>query len=378
MNKYIFINQVTGPLFIDILNVFSRKGEDVALYTGEVEKASKELHENVKVSYFTKYRRNNAVLRILTWLLFPFLTFIKLLLLKKDYKLFLVTNSPFTPFLGSIFYKMFKIKFYVLVYDIYPDALVNFNYISKESFIYKIWARINKRVFTEAEKVFTISDCMADIIKSYYNKHDNLRVIHNWVDTDFIKPIKKEDNWFAKKYNQVDKLTVIYSGNMGATHDLESLIEAAKILKNESGINFLIIGDGVKKEKIEKMVIEYELNNVILLPFQPAEVIPFSMACGDIGVVTLGTGAEGLSVPSKTYYMMAAGNAILAIASKDSELAKICNKYQIGKVIESGNSEQISKFLLSDTTVFENFSNISRKISQNFTPKLAEEYFESL
>lgn len=381
MKTFVFVNQVTGPLFIDILNDFVKKEDcKVILLTGEIEKASASLDLSIKVHYLIKYNRMKAIYRIYTWLIFTLQAFWKLLFFDKKNELFLVSNPPFVPMLGVVFKKFFDQKFHLLIYDIYPDALVNFGYIKKDSFIYNIWAKINKKQFTEAKTVFTISENMSQTISQYASVVDPI-VVHNWVDTSFIKPIEKSENWFVDKYSLKDKFVVMYSGNLGQTHDLESLIEAANLLKEEKKIQFLIIGEGAKKALLMKMIEGYQLENVLVLPFQEPEVIPFSMTAADIGVVTLGVGAETLSVPSKTYYMLGAGNCILAIAAKQSELGNLIETYDCGSIFNPGDVTAITDFILKmkeNQSEFNIKCKNARIASENFTVKNSSLYCEEI
>jgi len=380
MKTFIFVNQVTGPLFIDILNDFAKKQCKVILLTGEVEKASHILDASIEVHYLIKYNRIKTFSRLYTWLIFTIQTGWKCLFLNKDSELFLVSNPPFSPMLGPLFKSFFKQKYHVLIYDIYPDALVNFGHLKKDSFIHSIWANINTKLFTGAETVFTISDSMFQSILQYSSSIKPV-VISSWVDTSFIKPIEKPKNWFIEKYNLESKFVVLYSGNLGQTHDLESLIEAAHILQNEDEIQFLIIGEGVKKPLLEKMIENYQLKNILMLPFQSPDVIPFSMAAADIGVVTLGAGAESLSVPSKTYYMLSAGNCLLAIARQQSELGNLIQTYDCGSIFDPGDTTPIANYILemkNDRTAFKDNCRNSRAASKNFTIDNASKFYKYL
>ncbi len=381
MKTFVFVNQVTGALFIDILNDFVKKEDcKVILLTGKVEETYIKLAPSVKVYFLIKYNRTKALNRIYTWSLFTLQTSIKLLFLNKKNELFLVSNPPFIPMLGIILKKIFKQRYHLLIYDIYPDALVNFGYIKKKTFIHNIWSKINKTQFSEAKTVFTISENMSETIQNYTPSVIPI-VVNNWVDTSFIKPIKKSKNWFIDKYNLKNKFVIMYSGNLGKTHDLESLIEAANLLKKENSIQFLIIGDGVKKILLTKMIENYQLNNVLMLPFQDSDVIPFSMTAADIGVVSLGDGAESLSVPSKTYYMLGAGNCILAIAQQYSELGNLINRYDCGSIFNPGNVHAIADYILkmkNDNPALNIKSKNARNASKKFTTKNALKFYESV
>ena len=90
----------------------------------------------------------------------------------------------------------------------------------------------------------------------------------------------------------------------------------------------------------------YETDNVVFLPQQPEEYLPQVLATGDIGIVSLAVGAEGISMPSKTYYMMAAGNALLGISSPKSELDRLICEHQCGRNIVPGDIDNAVETIL--------------------------------
>jgi len=375
MNKRaILINQVTGPLFIDIANEYVKTYDEVYLITGNVEATYAELDKRIHLVKKIKYSRKKSVFRILTWLLFFIQSYFYLLSVrKKEAKVLLVSNPPLLPFLVSIFSRNKKFNFGILIYDVYPDALVNFGYLKKESKLFNVWEKLNIKSYKSAKEIITISEVMkkaisrtADILK--------IRVIYPWVDTSFIKPIKKEKNWFIKEHGLLNKKIVLYSGNMGLTHDLITVLKVAKELDGKNNeFQFVFIGDGVQKEKLMSFSQKHTLTNVLFLPYQDAEVLPYSFPSADFGIVSLGTGAEGLSVPSKTFYLLAAGAAIIAISEVGSEIEFLINKNNCGISVEPNKTIELSSFLTSiDDQKLEEYKINSRKLIQNFTVKNAK------
>jgi len=106
----------------------------------------------------------------------------------------------------------------------------------------------------------------------------------------------------------------------------------------------------------------------LFLPFQNPNVLPFSLTCADFGVVSLKSGAESLSVPSKLYYQLAAGNAIIGITEENSELALIINKYKCGKVTSPGDAEGLIQYLLNlNQDAIQKYKDQARIASNDFT-----------
>jgi len=203
------------------------------------------------------------------------------------------------------------------------------------------------------------------------NSATPVEVIHNWADGQFIVPRSKEENWFAQKYGLVGKTVVLYSGNMGLFHDLETIIEAADRLQGLEDLVFLFIGGGGKKEKLVQMAKQRGLKNVKFLPYQPRDHLPYSLTAGDIGVVTLERGVEGFCVPSKLYSYLAAGQAILALVGKDSEVADIIEKFECGIRIDQGDIEGVVNALArwrNDLSLLERMKRNARNcFEQHFT-----------
>ncbi|NJR65533.1 MAG: glycosyltransferase family 4 protein [Leptolyngbyaceae cyanobacterium CRU_2_3] len=94
---------------------------------------------------------------------------------------------------------------------------------------------------------------------------DKITVIHNWADPTWIKPLVKQQNSFAQQHDLVNTFTVLYSGNMGRCHDMETILGAAWELRDEP-VQFLFIGAGPKREPCVKRVEELGLSNCHFCP----------------------------------------------------------------------------------------------------------------
>lgn len=369
MKKIILVNQVTGPMFIDLANHYSNQGYNVLLFTGQVEQTGQSLHKSVTLVKCTKYRRNNPVLRIFTWIQFFFQVWIALKSEEREARVMLVSNPPFVPLLAHYLRKKKNLTFCILIYDIYPDVLERAGYFSNQSWIAKLWRKTNRKAYQQATQLYTISEGMKEVLTQY--APSNLwMVVYPWVDTSFIKPIPKSDNPFVKKYNLQNKTVVLYSGNMGATHDLMTVMKVAKALENCSDYFFLLIGDGAEKQRLMSYAKKHGLKNTLFLPFQKPETLPWSLTAADIGIVTLTGAVSQLSVPSKTFYQMAAGNALLCIAEPNSELAKIVLENNCGIAFQSTDVHVFKTFLSSLTSnEIAKLGINSRTASNKFTNK---------
>ncbi|MFM7023850.1 MAG: glycosyltransferase family 4 protein [Flavobacteriales bacterium] len=374
--KYIYIVQVTRQLSIDILNDFVRQGAEVELVTGIIESNYQALDPKVKVRYFNKYDNTSGFKRLFTWGLFTFYAFFYVLFKSRKKELILVTTPPFIVFIGSFFKRLRGQKYHLIVWDLYPDVLINFGVFKEKSLAIRWWKKMNNTCFRRADNIFTLGEHLNTAIKKYSGK-DSI-IIQNWVNADFVKPMNKSENTFAAQHNLQNKLVVLYSGNLGMTHDIESIVNTAELLKSNNNIHFVIIGEGAKKAAITQMVHDKQLGNVLMLPYQDKAVLPYSLTCADIGVVTLSDGAENISVPSKTYYTLAAGSAMLALAAQESELGLLVEKYQCGKVFAKAPAEEIAAYVLhlfNHPGELAQLKQNARLASFDFTPENAKNYY---
>ncbi len=369
--KIVFINQATGYLTIDIINEFAKEFDEVALITGSIRIQDTFLDNKVTVSYIIKYNRGNTIKKSLSWLIGTIQIFVLLMVRYRKYEVFYFTIPP-TAYLQALH---FKSPFSILVYDIYPEALLNLGF-SKNSALYKWWAKRNKMIFARAHKVFTISDKMRSKILEYSVRSD-IAVIPNWSSFSGFARIKKENNKLTAQYNLQEKFIVQYSGNIGLTHKVEVLIEVAELLGSSDGIVFLIIGRGERMNTIENMIIKRGLKNCLLLPFRNDDELFDSLCAADLAVVTLDDKTPDVSVPSKTYNIMAAGIPVMAIAARNSEIANVIDKHENGKSFDKCDLDGMCKFIieLKNDPAYNNLlSEKSLSAAQNYTSSNAKKY----
>lgn len=326
---------------IDIIHAFEKNYEKSILMTGFLNPRNRSLNPNVTVENLVKYDRSTTFKRISTWSF----AFIKALyLIKWKYPkadLFLVSNPP----MATLLPLFCKNPFTVLIYDIYPDALLEFNIFKSDSSFIKFWKKANIKVYSRAKRVYTLTEGMKNKLSTYVNT-DKIEVVPIWTDNDFLKPINKTDNKFLKEQNLEDKFIVMYSGNLGKSHPIEVLVEIAKELKEHKKLFFLIIGGGDKFELVKQKIKEYKLNNIRLLEWQPTELLPYTLSAADLGVVSLGVEATDLSIPSKTYNLMSVGVPILCIANKNAALSLLVKQHENGETFSSIQTEEIKNYIL--------------------------------
>lgn len=341
IRRIILLNQMAGPLFRQLAEDIARCYPDGGLLvTGHQDTLAKaqSTHQRLIVVAAASYDRRSRFHRVFSWLRY-LVTVTRFALFRKAGDVILLASNP--PLLGPWVWLITRIRptpYSVLVYDIYPEVLIRLGVLKTSGIVAALWRNVNKKVYRSANSVITIGHRMAGVILAECGlDRTEVSVQPPWVDVDKIQPIRREANTIADQFSPNDRIVVLYSGNMGASHDIDSMLEAVRLLKNDNRVHFVFIGEGEKREAVDQFIALHGLTNAQVYPFQAEELLPFTMAMGDISLVALDEGMEDLMVPSKVFSYLAAGSAILAIANPGSELSDILDMGECGVLVPPGN-----------------------------------------
>lgn len=317
----------------------------------------RETHEGVGIERLraTRFNKDSLPLRLVNWITFTSLALIRLLRKHSDDEAVLVlSNPPILPFVAWVNHKIRGTPYIYLIYDVYPDMAVGLGYLSRDGLIARAWDRAMKPVYRDADRVVVLGESMEHHIEEKLADDEGfdpnrIESIANWEDGDFIEPREKEVNEFAQEHDTVEKFTLLYSGNIGRFHELETAIDAIDRLESEGreDIQLLIIGDGARKEQLQQDVIRRSIQNVRFLPFQPLDKLPETLTCGDASLVGIKPEMEGMCVSAKLYSSLAAGEPIIAVVGEGDEVARIVREEDCGAYVQPGDAETAAEVLKS-------------------------------
>ena len=267
----------------------------------------------------------------------------------KDVDVVFANSTPPTQgWIAGIVAKKLKIPFIYSLQDIFPDSLINAGMAKEGSLIWKIGRTIEDKTYSYATRIITISEDFQKNIELKGVNPTKICIIPNWINTDSVFPVSRENNKLFEKYNlDRRKYYICYSGNIGHSQNLELLVESALTLEtNYPDIAFVIIGEGAAKDKLHSLIEERSIQNITLLPFQPYTDIAEVFSLGDVGLIISKPGIGGSSVPSKTWSIMAAQKPVLCSFDEDSELSRIVKKINCGIVVPAGNKEELMNAII--------------------------------
>lgn len=288
----------------------------------------------------------SILLRLLAWLFFHILSVIAAVILVPRPSVILAPSPPLTIGLCAWLLGMWHHVPYIYnVQEIYPDIAIRLGAIRNRCII-NLLCRIEKFVYSKAAAVTVIASRMRTQLLLKGVPNEKVHIIPNFVDVSDMTPLPK-DNEFSRKYNIYDKYVVSYAGNMGPAQGLDYFIDAADILQDETGICFLMMGDGILRESLQQKVDQYNLRNLVFLPYQRYSLMGQAYAASDLCLVpqAIETGFE--AIPSKVYRIMACARPVLAVTDRNSDLAHLVIDALCGAYVLPGSADDLAKMIMN-------------------------------
>lgn len=291
-----------------------------------------------RVQPFAGKTKSNLLRRAVGFILFSYLVGLRALFAGKVWRRVdgvLAMSPPLTLGLIGWHTKLFRGgKLVFNIQDIFPDAAIETGAITNKKIIsFASW--LERTSYKCSDSVVLLSDDLANNVQSKLEQefHKRVRVIPNFVDTQAINPMSRLTN-YRTELGIGDALVVMYAGNVGFSQSLEMLIIAARELPQ---LIFVINGEGAARESLKKSA--HGLSNVKFGDYQDASRLSEVLATGDIHVVPLKRGLGSVSVPSKTYSVLAAGRPVLAAVDLDTEVPRILAAARAGVCVEPDDSD---------------------------------------
>ncbi|MDP4276030.1 MAG: glycosyltransferase family 4 protein [Bacteroidota bacterium] len=260
--------------------------------------------------------------------------------------MFIGSTPPIQGAMAAMLKKVRKIPFIYNLQDVFPDSLVGTGLAKKNSLLWKVGRRIEDFTYKHADRIIVISEGFKSNILAKGVPEEKIDVVYNWVDENAVQHIERQSNKLFDRYNlDRNKFYISYCGNIGLTQNMDMLLEVASEFESIPDVQFVLIGEGVYKHKVETMISEKNCTNIRLLPLQPYEDISHVFSLGDVGLVISRPGVGENSVPSKTWSIMSAKRAVLA-SFDENELMTILTENKCGLFTKAGDKEAFKQAIL--------------------------------
>lgn len=239
----------------------------------------------------------------------------------------------------------FRVPLVVYIMDLFPQTIIDAGLL-RNRFIISFFERMERNIYNKAAALSVLSEGNRQCVIDRGAEPDKVSVIPTWADTDAIRP-SEQMNEFRRTHDLKENFVVLFAGTMGFFQGLGTVIDAARQLVNEPNLMFLLVGDGVEREKLQKQAAG--LSNVKFLPMQPKDVYPQVLAACDVALVILRPEVTTPTVPSKLMTIMAAGRPVLASlsAAAGADVTRRIGDAQCGLVVPAGNATELAAAILT-------------------------------
>jgi glycosyltransferase involved in cell wall biosynthesis len=232
--------------------------------------------------------------------------------------------------------------------DVHPEGLIALGELAPSSAFVRVWRALNRWSYRRADPVAALGRDMLPLLSREYGiPETRMEYLPHWSAVEAQEPLPFESSRFVEQWGLSGKFVVQYSGNMGLWHDMETFVRAASRLRDDARIQFVFIGDGIRRHSAERLAREIQAPNIQWRDFVPKELLAESLAASHLTLLSLRSGLEGVAVPCKLYGMLASGRAILAQVPIASEVALTVRELDCGTVVEPGDVQTLCSEILA-------------------------------
>ena len=348
-------SQSTSQLLSDLFRVFVKRAGAVSVYcgfssTGGPPLSRSEVWEGVQIfrGGWRTGSKESLWQRSLAYASYTCFVMRALFGVGRESEVLVVTNPPFIPVVTGIICRMRRLPFTVMLHDVFPEGLVALGQVRGEGLIDRVWSWANRRTYRAAREVWTLGRDMNDLVVLKYGvPRSKIRYVPHWSAIEVSEPLPLAESRLLVEHGLDGKFIVQYSGNMGLWHDIDTIVRAAALLREASGVHFLMIGDGKRRLQAERLARESGLTNITWLGFRDKEELVDSLACSHVALISQRAGLEGVAVPCKLYGILASGRAVVAQVPVRSETALVVGEEQCGIIVRPDDPQGLASAIAS-------------------------------
>lgn len=279
------------------------------------------------------HHKVNYIVRGIAQLIMPMQFIFYLLLYRIKTDAVIVYSPPLPLGLVGAFFKNKRVKFLLNLQDIFPANAIDLG-ILKNKYLVRLFHNLEKYLYRVADVVTVHSSGnKAQLLNNNPSIGGKLHVLHNWVDVNELKPLGSSN--FRNEWGIDHKYLAIFAGVIGPSQNLELILQVAKAMADEKDLLFMIVGDGIEKERLQLIAIQQKITNVVFKDFVSRERYADLLSVCDLGLVCLSPLNKTPVVPGKILGYMAANIPVLAFLNEKSDGHKIIEEANCGASYDS-------------------------------------------
>jgi lipopolysaccharide/colanic/teichoic acid biosynthesis glycosyltransferase len=312
------------------------------LYDGyRIKLFQREVIDGVRVLRVPLYPSHNSsgIKRALNYVSFAISATVGALLIQRPDVAY-VYHPPATVGAPALVLKAVKGVPYVYdIQDLWPDTLAATGMMNSPRVLAGI-DRMMRLIYNEASRIVVLSKGFQEALVKRFVPLQRIEVIPNWADEKQIDVARSEVPSDSHSIFE-DKFTITFAGNIGKAQALETVLDAADLLRDEESVRFLFVGGGLELEKLRALASSRGLGNVVFLPRRPiAEIGDILVRSQALLVHLRDDPLFSITIPSKTQAYMMAGRPILMGVRGDS--AEIITEASAGLCFEPEDPIELS------------------------------------
>jgi len=247
------------------------------------------------------------------------------------------TSPPMAPLFGALLARLRWAPYTFWLMDLNPDQAIATGAVAPQALSARLLERANRAAARKSRAVIALDAFMAERVRGRWQLGENLAVLPPWPHEDHIAPIAHADNPFRTRHGLQGKRVVMYSGNLSPVHPIDTILQAARELRDDARLVFVFIGEGGGRAAVEEAIRHDRLDNALLLPYQPLAELRFSLSAADVHLVSMGANMVGIVHPCKVYGAMAAARPIIYLGPRRSHVGELVENMNIGWHVDHGD-----------------------------------------
>lgn len=229
--------------------------------------------------------------------------------------------------------------------DLFPEVACALAPDALPSWLQKALIAARDRSLRAAVMNVVLSERMQARLLAHGIDAGRVKIIPNWANIADVVPRTTAESQTRRRVGLASCFVVGYSGNLGRAHEFDTLLGAARLLRSDPDIAFLITGGGAKAAALQQSAQSQGLTNMVFQDYQSPELLGDSLAAADVHFVSLLPSLEGLIVPSKIYGILAAGRPAVFVGDPAGDVAELIRKFRCGVTVEVGQSARLAEEL---------------------------------
>lgn len=228
-----------------------------------------------------------------------------------------------------------KAPVFVWVLDLWPETLSAVGII-KHPKLLGVVGKLVSWIYNRSDYLLLQSRSFEENVRQYCTRPisaDRLVYFPSWAEDDFSAEVLASSDLLQRDDST---FTILFAGNIGEAQDFPAILEAARAVKNDLPVRWVIVGDGRASEWLASHVAHYRMDNVLLLGRHPLEKMPALFAVADALLVSLKTNEVfEKTIPGKVQAYLASGKPVIAMI--DGEAARVVVESGAGMACGSGD-----------------------------------------